>query len=754
MFQYKVVAFFCHIKQAVKSFESEVISTAYLRKKELATLNTMLFTLKDQDNYQEIRKMIKDVLPPVQSISKIIDLKEYSRIAYKLDMKKDSQILEQLLTLILQDQFGNFVLKDKLIKHIIQSIKISMLEPKVKQLLEQLKLKESEVQQKYINIYIDLIQQKVNQGRESSESQMTDQNVVDLNNQELKSEKRIQILNQIIFSKQVKQNQQILFEHFQQPSIEEIMIILPQIHLFPGKLRSNYTEILNKYLNQLMVSPREEGKVLTQLNQMILKNSEFFKKSNISFIHILNQIQMQGLLESQINQLLYLITYSNSLDYFRQNEQQFIDYIIKNKAVNMSQMVAYFFHLAQIYRQIGDFKEELLKFQCTYFMNNLSKCDSNQLFLIIKSLRVCQNIEEVVVLNKQIEQKIQEGALNQNHDALINFVANKIKQSQVLFMPETANMVTVTQKNFGEWCHLIQQIGALKTLETDLIDKFKRLHINFRERLSQNQLYYYFAAQLICGVHDERYFLDRINQTRPFLLVRILYDIAQFPTHHYEKLKQRIIEKIKDTPDYLTQEFSKLDKGLLSFSILAASLFEDQSFYNYLLDKYKREIEQFTDELISNNKKFQRNKIIGKSSVNFVTNQSLVQFYQALRYHHCLANEESGYLIKLQDLIKDYSLTQQEMPSYIESVVESVLKEEKVEFIRDYCEVLPFRIDFYIPSKQIGIECNGVSHYCLDQLRRGDVLKMKYFEEKLNIKISVIRSGCVNIQEMVKSIIK
>lgn len=51
------------------------------------------------------------------------------------------------------------------------------------------------------------------------------------------------------------------------------------------------------------------------------------------------------------------------------------------------------------------------------------------------------------------------------------------------------------------------------------------------------------------------------------------------------------------------------------------------------------------------------------------------------------------------------------MPSYIESVVEQILKKEKVEYIRDYSEVLPFRIDFYIPSKQIGIECNGVSHY-------------------------------------------
>ncbi|CAD8068501.1 unnamed protein product [Paramecium primaurelia] len=754
MFQYKVIAFFSHIKQAVKSFESEVISTAYLRKKELATLNTMLFTLKDQDNYQEIRKMIKDVLPPVQSITKITDLKDYSRIAYKLDMKKDSLILEQLLTLILQDQFGNFVLKDKLIQHIIQSIKISILDPKVQQLMQQLQLKESEVQKKYIKIYIDLIQQKVNQKQDSSESQMNIQNVAELGQQVMKQEKRQQILDQIIVSKQVRQNQQILFEHFSQPSIEEIMIILPQIHLFPGRLKSNYTEILNKYLNQLKISPKEEGKVLTQLNQMILKNSEFFKKSNISFINILNQIQIQGLLESQINQLLYLITYSNSLEYFKQNEQQFIDYIIKNQAINMSQMVAYFFHLSQIYRQIGDFKVELLKYQCTYFMNNLSKCDSNQLFLIIKSLRICQNIEEVVILNKQIEQKIQEGALNQNHDALINFVANKIKQTQVLFMPETAKMVTVTQRNFGEWCHLIQQIGSLKTLELDLIDKLKKIHISLREKLGQSQLYYYFAAQFICGVHDEQYFIERINQTRPFLLIRILYDIAQFSTIHYEKLKQRIIEKIKDTPDYLTQEFSKLDKGLLSFSILTASLLQDQSFYNYLFDKYKREIEQFSEELILNNKKFQRNKIIGKSSVNFVTNQTLIQFYQALRYHQCLTNEESNYLVKLETLIKEYSLTQQVMPSYIESVVESCLKEEKVEYIRDYCEVLPFRIDFYIPSKQIGIECNGVSHYYLDQLRRGDVLKMKFFEEKMNIKISVIRSGCDNIQEVVQRIIK
>ncbi|CAD8167552.1 unnamed protein product [Paramecium pentaurelia] len=754
MFQYKVIAFFSHIKQAVKSFESEVISTAYLRKKELATLNTMLFTLKDQDNYQEIRKMIKDVLPPVQSITKITDLKDYSRIAYKLDMKKDSLILEQLLTLILQDQFGNFVLKDKLIQHIIQSIKISILDPKVQQLMQQLQLKESEVQKKYIKIYLDLIQQKVNQKQDSSESQMNIQNVAELGQQVLKSEKRQQTLDQIIVSKQVRQNQQILFEHFSQPSIEEIMIILPQIHLFPGRLKSNYIEILNKYLNQLKVSPKEEGKVLTQLNQMILKNSEFFKKSNISFINILNQIQIQGLLESQINQLLYLITYSNSLEYFKQNEQQFIDYIIKNQAINMSQMVAYFFHLSQIYRQIGDFKVELLKYQCTYFMNNLSKCDSNQLFLIIKSLRICQNIEEVVILNKQIEQKIQEGALNQNHDALINFVANKIKQTQVLFMPETAKIVNVTQRNFGEWCHLIQQIGSLKTLEQDLIDKFNKIHISLREKLGQSQLYYYFAAQFICGVNDEQYFIERINQTRPFLLIRILYDIAQFPTIHYEKLKQRIIEKIKDTPDYLTQEFNKLDKGLLSFSILTASLLEDQSFYNYLFDKYKREIEQFSEELIINNKKFQRNKIIGKSSVNFVTNQTLIQFYQALRYHQCLTNEESSYLVKLETLIKEYSLTQQVMPSYIESVVESCLKEEKVEYIRDYCEVLPFRIDFYIPSKQIGIECNGVSHYYLDQLRRGDVLKMKFFEEKMNIKISVIRSGCDNIQEVVQSIIK
>ncbi|CAD8099047.1 unnamed protein product [Paramecium sonneborni] len=754
MFQQKVISFFTQIKQAVKSFESEVISTAYLRKKELATLNSMLFTLKDQQNYLEIRQMIKDVLPPVQSIKTFTDLKDYSRIAYKLDMKKDDQILEQLLTLILQDQFGNFVLKDKLIQHMIQNMKISIIGPKIKQLLGQIQLKESEVQKKYIKIYVDMIQQRENQKQEEQEQQQNQQDIVDMNMQELKSEKRLQILNQIINGKQIKQNQQILNQHFMQPSVEEIMIILPQIDQFPIRLRQNYIEILSQYLNQLNVEPKQDGKVLAQLNQMILKNSTFFKKSNISFMYILNQIKIENLLESQINQLLYIITYSNSLEYFKQNEKQIIDYILKNKAINMSQMVSYFFHLSQIYRQLGEFNIELLKFQCGYFLINLQKLDSNQLFLIIKSIRVCQNIEEVVTLEKQIEIRIKEGALNQNHDALINFVANKIKQTQVLFMPETAKMVNVTQKNFGEWCHLVQQIGSLKDLEQDLLQKFKSVHISFREKLAQNQLYYYFAAQLICGIHDEQYFLGRINQTRPFLLIRILYDIAQFPNRNYEKLKERIIEKIKETRNYLTQEFNSLDKGLLSFSILTASLLEDQQFYNYLFMTYQIEIEKFVEELLQSNKKFLRNKIIGKSSVNQMTNQTLIQFYQGLRYHQFLSNEESQYLLKLQELIKEYSLTKQEMPSYIESVVEQILKKEKVEYIRDYSEVLPFRIDFYIPSKQIGIECNGVSHYQQDQLRRGDILKMKFFEEKLNIKISIIRSGCSDIEEIVQTIIK
>lgn len=33
--------------------------------------------------------MIKEALPPIQSVTKFTDLKNYSRIAYKLDLKKD-----------------------------------------------------------------------------------------------------------------------------------------------------------------------------------------------------------------------------------------------------------------------------------------------------------------------------------------------------------------------------------------------------------------------------------------------------------------------------------------------------------------------------------------------------------------------------------------------------------------------------------------------------------------------------------------
>lgn len=67
------------------------------------------------------------------------------------------------------------------------------------------------------------------------------------------------------------------------------------------------------------------------------------------------------------------------------------------------------------------------------------------------------------------------------------------------------------------------------------------------------------------------------------------------------------------------------------------------------------------------------------------------------------------------------------MPSQLEEKVESILVQNKIEYIKDYCEILPYRLDFYIPSKSVGIECNGCSHYIAGVLRKSDALKYNVY---------------------------
>ena len=62
----------------------------------------------------------------------------------------------------------------------------------------------------------------------------------------------------------------------------------------------------------------------------------------------------------------------------------------------------------------------------------------------------------------------------------------------------------------------------------------------------------------------------------------------------------------------------------------------------------------------------------------------------------------------------------------IEKIVDDILKSTGIEYsFRDKQQIKPYELDFYIPSRKLGIECNGIYWHSLEQ-KDSDYYKIKY----------------------------
>lgn len=101
-------------------------------KKLAPSLQELKGLMKKHLDHPDFAKISKDIvakLPPIDATTSFLQLRDYQAIAYQLNLKKDTEIINHMFKLILQDLDGNFVLFEKHIMLLIEQLKFPEVHP-------------------------------------------------------------------------------------------------------------------------------------------------------------------------------------------------------------------------------------------------------------------------------------------------------------------------------------------------------------------------------------------------------------------------------------------------------------------------------------------------------------------------------------------------------------------------------------------------------------------------------------------------